>query len=55
MFIFEREGETQRERERAQAGKGQREKKTENPKQAPGTVSTEPKGGLELTSHGIMP
>ena len=39
-------------------GEGQREKETENPKQAPGSElsaqSTEPDAGLELTNHEIM-
>ena len=39
-------------------GKGQREKETQNPKQAPGSrlqaVSTEPDTGLKLTNHEIM-
>ena len=44
-----------RERDRAQAGEGQREKETQNLKQAPGlAVSTEPDAGLELTNHEIM-
>ena len=33
MFIFERE----RRRDRAQMGEGQRERETQNPKQAPGS------------------
>ena len=41
-----------------EAGEGQREKETQNPKQAPGprlqAVSTEPDVGLELTNHEIM-
>ena len=50
MFIFERESE--------QAGEGQRERETQNPKQAPGSrpraVSTEPNTGLELTDHEVV-
>ena len=40
----------------AQVGEEQRERETQNPKQAPGSepVSTEPDAGLELTSGGIM-
>ena len=44
---------TERERERipAQAGEGQRERETQNPKQA---VSTEPNTGLELVDCEIL-
>ena len=47
MFIFERD--------RACAGEGQRERETQNPKQAPGlrAVSTEPDAGLELMNREI--
>ena len=40
------------------AREGQREKETQNPKQAPGSriqaVSTEPDMGLKLTNHEIV-
>ena len=37
-------------------GEGQRERETQNPKQAPGSeqVSTEPDAGLELKDREIM-
>ena len=44
-------------RDRAQVGKGQRERGTQNLKQALDsklTVSTEPNAGLELTNHEII-
>ena len=49
-LVFERETE----RDRARTGEGQRERETQNPKQAPGcsrlrAVSTEPNVGLEPT------
>ena len=41
-----------------QAGQGQRERETQNPKQAPGSelqaVSIEPDAGLEPTNREIM-
>ena len=41
-----------------QTGEGQRQRETQNLKQAPGSelqaVSTEPDAGLEPTKHGIM-
>ena len=40
-----------RERDREPARDGQRERETENPKEA---VSTEPNIGLELTNHEII-
>ena len=49
MFIFEIELK--------QAGEGQKERETQNPKQAPSwlwAVSTEPNAGLKLTSYEIM-
>ena len=37
------------------AGEGQRERETQNPKQAPGSeLSAEADAGLELTDHEIM-
>ena len=53
MFILERE----RARERVWVGEGQKEKETQNLKQAPGSeqaVSTEPNAGLELTNCEFM-
>ena len=37
MFIFETDGETDRQTDRVRAGEEQRERKTQNPKQAPGS------------------
>ena len=51
MFIFERE------RESMSRGGAERERETQKPKQAPGSVcavSTEPNMGLELTNQEIM-
>ena len=44
-----------RERDRV-AGKGQRERETQNPKQAPGSElsAQSPLWGLKLTNHEIM-
>ena len=52
MFIFEREGE----RDRVWAGEEQREKETQNLKQAPGSElsAQSPVAGLELTDREIM-
>ena len=50
MFIFERESE----RGKASAGEGQRERETQNPKQAPGSELSEPNAGLERTNREIM-
>ena len=47
----------ERETDRAPAGEGQRERETQDPKQAPGSepsISTEPDVGLELTNTEIM-
>ena len=48
LFIFERDRDRDTDRE---SGKGQRERGTQNPKQA---VSTEPDAGLEPTNCEIM-
>ena len=40
-------------RERAQVGEKQRERETQNPKQASGSVSTEPDAGLKFTNCEI--
>ena len=48
MFIFERE----KERDRARAWEGQRERETQNPKQAPGSELSAQR--LELTNREIM-
>ena len=54
MFSFERDRE--RERDRVWAGERQKERETQNPKQAPGSelFSTEPHAGLEPTNREIM-
>ena len=52
--MTERESEKERERERSQVEKEQRERETQNPMQAPGSVSTEPDAGLEPMNHEIM-
>ena len=44
----------QTERDRAQVGEGQRETKTQNPKQAPGSELSAQGAGLELTNPEIM-
>ena len=53
VYLFLRD----RERQNVSGG-GQRERETQNPKQAPGSslpaVSTEPNVGLEPTSHEIL-
>ena len=45
-----------RERGRERVGEGQREKETQNPKQAPGSepLSTEREAGLELLNCEIL-
>ena len=50
MFIFERD------RDRVQAGEGQRERKTQNPKQAPGSElsAQSPTQGLKLRNCESM-
>ena len=54
MFIFDSGGE--RERDRAQVGEGQRERETQNLKQAPGSElsAQRPEVGLEPVNHEIM-
>ena len=50
-FIFKRQRESERERERERmSGEGQRKRGTQNLKQAPDSVSTEPDVGLKLMS-----
>ena len=58
FYLFLRERERQTDRDRASVGVEQREKGTQNPKQAPGSrlpaVSTGPDVGLELRNREIM-
>ena len=56
MFIYfrERDRERQRERGHTKVGKEEREKETENPKQALTDLSTGPNKVFEPTNHEIM-